>query len=221
MTTSRETVLARTRAALTGKNAHSGAIPRNYQRSVTSPPGAPETIELLIHRLFDYGALVARSTPADLPDTIASVLANSTNIVIPVGLDAAVAKACGRDGRSVSIDGEPTALSATELDCMDTVVTAARAAIAISGTVILDGAPDQGRRAITLVPDRHVVILHAHQIVTTVAEAVGMLNPVRPLTMIAGPSATSDIELERVEGVHGPRTLQVVIVTDAFAALPG
>ena len=92
------------------------------------------------------------------------------------------------------------------------MVTTARVAIAMSGTIILDGGAGQGRRAITLVPDRHIIILTADQIVETVAEAIALLNPTAPLTMIAGPSATSDIELERVEGVHGPRTLHVIII---------
>ncbi len=212
MTTSRDTVLARTRAAIAGNGRNPEPIPRTHQRSTPSAPGAPETIELLIDRLLDYKALVTRSTPADLPDTIADVLTDSATVVVPAGLDAAVAEACGRAGRVVSTDGEPTVLPAAELDAMDTVVTAARVAIALSGTIILDGEPDQGRRVITLIPDRHIVILHAQQVFSTVPEAVGILNPVRPLTMIAGPSATSDIELERVEGVHGPRTLHVVIV---------
>ena len=103
-------------------------------------------------------------------------------------------------------------LTPAALDRIEAVVTGARVAIAVSGTIILDGAADQGRRAITLVPDRHLVILSAGQVVETVAEAIALLEPSRPLTMISGPSATSDIELERVEGVHGPRTLEVIIV---------
>ena len=115
-------------------------------------------------------------------------------------------------GRTVTTDSAPQVLSPQELDAIDAVVTTARVAIAMSGTIILDGGAGQGRRAITLVPDRHIVILTADQIVETVAEAISLLNPTAPLTMIAGPSATSDIELERVEGVHGPRTLHVIII---------
>ena len=124
----------------------------------------------------------------------------------------AIAHACTGIGRTVTTDSAPQVLSPQELDAIDAVVTTARVAIAMSGTIILDGGAGQGRRAITLVPDRHIIILTADQIVETVAEAISLLNPTAPLTMIAGPSATSDIELERVEGVHGPRTLHVIII---------
>ena len=135
-----------------------------------------------------------------------------TSVVIGSGLEQEIADACADEGRIVTVDSAPEVLSAQQLDFIDAVVTTARVAIALSGTIILDGGDGQGRRAITLVPDRHVIILTADQIVETVAEAIALLTPAAPMTMIAGPSATSDIELERVEGVHGPRTLEVIIV---------
>ena len=104
-------------------------------------------------------------------------------------------------------------LSAAELDTFDVVITRAAVAIAETGTIVLDGSPDQGRRTISLVPDYHLCVVEAGQVVHLVPEAVARLSVGRPLTWISGPSATSDIELERVEGVHGPRTLEVVLVT--------
>jgi len=111
----------------------------------------------------------------------------------------------------VSVD---SGLSATELDAFDAVVTRAAAAIAETGTIILDGSPGQGRRAISLVPDYHLCVVAASQVVHRVPDAVAMLagSARRPLTWISGPSATSDIELNRVEGVHGPRTLEVILL---------
>jgi L-lactate dehydrogenase complex protein LldG len=175
-------------------------------------PGSEHVIELLVDRLVDYKALVNRVANADLPGAVDTALSGQSGVVIAPDLDPAIAAACGLGGRTVTADSAPTALTAQELDAIDAVVTTARVAIAMSGTIILDGGPGQGRRAITLVPDRHVVILTAEQVVETVPEAVALLTPTAPLTMIAGPSATSDIELERVEGVHGPRTLHVIIV---------
>lgn len=209
---SRESVLARVRAALGNDAPAVTAVPRDYIRRGTLEPGSPAVIDLLVDRLVDYKAIVHRVAARDLPLALAEALADTHSVVIAPDLDPQMAQACALSGRTVTTDSAPTALTAAELDSIDAVVTTARVAIAMSGTIILDGGAGQGRRAITLVPDLHAVILSAEQIVETVAEAIGLLTPTAPLTMIAGPSATSDIELERVEGVHGPRTLHVIVV---------
>jgi L-lactate dehydrogenase complex protein LldG len=209
---SRETVLGRIRSALAADTTPPPPIPRDYIRVGDHPPGSPPVLELMIDRLVDYKAHVREISPDQLADAIDTALADQRSVVLAPDLDPAIAAAAARSGRTLTTDGTPTVLNPAELDRIDAVVTTATVAIALSGTITLDGGPGQGRRAITLVPDFHLVVLHAEQIVHTVPEAIARLDPVRPLTMIAGPSATSDIELERVEGVHGPRTLSVLIV---------
>jgi len=178
---------------------------------------AAELMDLLAGRLADYRAHVVRATAAELPGVIAAALRRrgARRVVVPAGLSVpgvstvAELAAIVPDIETVADDG----LSAGQLDGFDGAVTAAAAAIAETGTIVLDAAaPDQGRRAISLVPDYHLCVVRAGQVVELVPEAIAALAGATTLTWISGPSATSDIELERVEGVHGPRTLEVILV---------
>lgn len=166
-------------------------------------------LDLLAERLTDYRASVRRTTPERLAATVAVALTErgARRVVVPPGLDLPALP----DGvEAVTDDG----LSPPDLDALDGVITGAAVAIAETGTIVLDGSPGQGRRAITLVPDYHLCLVHAGQVVELVPEAIERLAPHagQPLTWISGPSATSDIELSRVEGVHGPRTLEVILI---------
>ncbi len=202
--TARDEVLARIRAAL-GATRQSTEVPRGYR--LRGEASAGELLGLLAVRLADYRATVRRTTEAQLADTICAALAErgARRVVVPPGLSLPPLPA---GLQAVADHG----FAAADLDTFDGAVTAAAVAIAETGTIVLDGSPDQGRRAITLVPDYHLCIVRADQIVALVPEAIARLNPDRPLTWISGPSATSDIELQRVEGVHGPRTLEVILV---------
>jgi L-lactate dehydrogenase complex protein LldG len=214
--TAREEVLARIRAAIAPATARSEAaaeIPRDYRTTGGHAPGSDFALDRFAERLSDYRAGVHRTTAADLAVTLASTLGGDLSVVVPAGLAAELRAACSSNDRLVRIDGEPGLLTATELDDLAAVVTNCRVGIAETGTIVLDGAPDQGRRALTLVPDHHVVIVFADQVVMSVPESLARLEPTSPLTFISGPSATSDIEFKRVEGVHGPRVLDVLVVT--------
>jgi L-lactate dehydrogenase complex protein LldG len=166
-------------------------------------------LDLLTERLIDYHSKVRRTSPDQLGPAIRSALAErgARRLVLPPGLD--LPGLDRPDGIQLVVDD---GLSAPALDAFDGVITSATVAIAETGTIVLDGSPGQGRRALSLIPDYHLCILHAGQVVALVPEAVERLAPGRPLTWISGPSATSDIELDRVEGVHGPRTLEVILV---------
>jgi L-lactate dehydrogenase complex protein LldG len=203
----RTEVLSRIQSAL-GPDPQVVEVARGYRTSGEHPPGAPELLDLLHDRLVDYKARVTRCTAGELPDTVAAVLtrrAPAGHLVVPPDLPAD-----WTGGADVLRDDGTT--STDELDTVVGVVTACAVAVAETGTIVLDARPDQGRRALSLVPDLHVCVVRADQVVQTVPEALQRLDPRRPLTWISGPSATSDIELDRVEGVHGPRTLEVVLV---------
>ncbi|MDG4758090.1 MULTISPECIES: LUD domain-containing protein [unclassified Micromonospora] len=195
----RDLVLGRLRAAL-ASGAHAPVeVPRDYRHTGTLD------LDQLVERLTDYRAHVHRVVEAAVADTIADILPAGGTVVVPPGLPPAW------------LPPTVTALPDDGLDNMrigaaDAVVTGAAVAVAQTGTVVLDGSPDQGRRVLSLLPDRHVCVLRADQVVATVPEALARLTPHRPLTWISGPSATSDIELIRVEGVHGPRQLHVILL---------
>ena len=217
----RDEMLGRVRSALGRREPDQISVPRDYRHHGAHPPGDAALLDLLAERLADYRAHVWRTTPDDVAATVARALTHGLasaaaragdgprdrpRIVVPPQLPQVWMAEADVD---VITDGH---LDTAVLDGCDGVVTASAVAIAETGTIVLDGAPDQGRRAITLVPDLHVCVVRAEQVVATVPEGVADLDPTRPLTWISGPSATSDIELDRVEGVHGPRTLEVVLV---------
>ena len=190
------------------------AIPRDYIRVGAHPPGSQPVVADMVEKLEDYSAdVVLAPRDEQILDAVDELLGPARTVVVPCGLPGAYKRAAARRGRVVHEDSREAPIPTLELDGIDAVVTCARVAVSLSGTIILDGEPDQGRRAITLVPDTHVVVLEREAIMPTVPQAVDVLgrNPARPTTWIAGGSATSDIELVRVNGVHGPRRLKVVI----------
>ena len=188
-------------------------VPRVYRRS--SDMTAAQRLEQLVDRLVDYKANVFLTPTSDVAARLAELLAGSASIVVPHGLEQEWLAALKNDAGTlaVHVDSPESRLTVAELDAVDAVVTAAATAVSETGTIMLDGSDDQGRRIISLVPDRHICILRAGDIVEVLPEAIARLEATRPQTWISGPSATSDIELERVEGVHGPRTLDVIILT--------
>jgi L-lactate dehydrogenase complex protein LldG len=198
----RDAILAAVRSATAG-----GAVPepveRTYRRDGVR--SRPERIALFAERVGDYRATVRRVAASELQQAIDELAPG--RIGIPAGLPLE-----WRPAGAVEDHG----LTPQELDALDGVVTGCTVAIAETGTLVLSGGPSEGRRALTLVPDLHLCVVLAAQVVETVPQAFDALRDSarRPLTFVSGPSATSDIELERVEGVHGPRNLIVVIVEE-------
>ena len=191
------------------------ALSRRYLRA-HHDPAAHDIAALFAERAADYRAVVERVPEAGLAAAIARVLAARSaaapgSFVVPGELPAGwLAELPGE----ITLARDVPPLPAAELDRMSGVVTGCAVAIAETGTIILDhgpGAPGQGRRALTLVPDFHLVVVREDQVAADLADAFARLDPARPHTLISGPSATSDIELIRVEGVHGPRNLHVLL----------
>jgi L-lactate dehydrogenase complex protein LldG len=194
----RDAVLARVRDALAGA-AVTDDVPRAYRRRGTLPREA--VVARFVERVADYGAEVVE------PDAVPALLAGC-RIGIPADLPTELRPV---GPALVEDDG----LDPAALDALDGAFTTCAAACADTGTIALSGGPGEGRRALTLVPDLHVCVVRADQVVETVPELMAGLEPLaregRPIVLVSGPSATSDIELERVEGVHGPRRLVVVL----------
>lgn len=195
----RDEILGRVRAALTGVEPDTDPV--------AALPGArpSDPVGHFAERVADYRATVVRVAAGELAAAVGAAVPAGTRVVVPPGVPDDV-----RAGLTDPIPDD--GLSAADLDTIDAVVTGCRVGIAETGTIVLDHEPDQGRRVLTLVPDRHVCVVRADQVVADVPEAMALLDPARALTWISGPSATSDIELDRVEGVHGPRQLYVIVV---------
>ena len=216
----RDEILARVRAAVADVTTEPGARAEVPVTEAAST-GPAETLELFAENVADYRATVIRVDGAGGAAGIGTALAHAlhergcTSAVVPEGLDPVWRRAVEA---VLAVRGEADATSSSVLDRIDAVITGAAVGIATTGTIVLDHGADQGRRELTLVPDTHVCVIRADQVVHDVPEAVSRLRTEmgrqRALTWISGPSATSDIELQRVEGVHGPRTLIVVLVSE-------
>jgi L-lactate dehydrogenase complex protein LldG len=207
MSTPREEILARIRAARSVAPFSPPAPVREYR--TRDDRSLPELLDLLAERLIDYQATVRRGP--DAAELIGAALSarGPADLVVPAGVPAEWRR--GIPSAVQQVADEPP-LSAGALDEIGGVLTGCRVAIAETGTLVLDAGADQGRRMLSLVPDYCLAVVRPDQVVAGVPGALGRLDPARPLTWVSGPSATSDIELSRVEGVHGPRTLEVLLL---------
>jgi L-lactate dehydrogenase complex protein LldG len=204
MSAGREAMLSRIRAALADRPAPP-AVPRDYRR--TLDPGV-DVVALFAERAADYRATVTRVPTAGLATAVADALRERgvRRLLVPAGLPASWLSAADIE----QVPDDPP-LDVLDLDRVDGVISGCTVGIAVTGTIVLSTGPGQGRRALTLLPDYHICVVRVEQIAGTVPEALTRVDATKPQTWISGPSATSDIELNRVEGVHGPRTLHILI----------
>ncbi len=225
MTNSKGMILKRIQFALRKENglksqwsgmepSHRG-IDRKYETH--SKLGKEERLRLFTDRVSDYKADVTRAEESDLPEVIANICAAEQvkKLVIPTGIDARWLP--DKSSGIALISDEPEPLSVREIDQSDAVLTGCFRAVAQTGTIVMTGGAGQGRRMLTLLPDFHICVVRTDQVVGIIPEVIWELDTMirekkAPVTFISGPSATSDIELDRVEGVHGPRRLHVVMV---------
>jgi L-lactate dehydrogenase complex protein LldG len=211
----REEMLYRIRTALldvpAGEQPQDVAVARDYRRSETVP--REEVVERFAERVAEYKVTVRRIDAASLPEAIATACTERSvrRLVIPMDLPEHWLPG------GVELLRDHNTLTCEQLDTSDGVLTGCALGIAQTGTIVLNDGAHQGRRVITLLPDYHLCVVSEDQVVDLVPEAIEGLHDAvfrqrRPITFISGPSATSDIELNRVEGVHGPRTLDVLVV---------
>jgi L-lactate dehydrogenase complex protein LldG len=211
--TTREVILSRVRAGLsdvpTAEDPGDVVVQRGYLRALDV-----DVVERFVERISEYKTTVRRVSHSDVSQAIAEQLSlrGLRRIAVPADLP--------DEWRPAHTDFVTGALDAPALDQVDGALTGCALAIAETGTIVLDGGRCQGGRALSLVPDYHLCIVGERQIVGTVPEAMALIAPtirrmLRPVTFVSGPSATSDIELSRVEGVHGPRTLDVLVLSEA------
>jgi L-lactate dehydrogenase complex protein LldG len=205
----RDDVLGRIRTALGEPRRPPAEVVRDYRTADDRPAGDPALLDLLADRLEDYRATVLRCAPEAIGTTVAAALDAglatgwaAADVVVAPGVPAD-----WRPAGTTQDDGRP----AVELAAFAATLTGVAVAIAETGTLVLDGSPLSGRRALSLLPDCLVCVVRGEQVVGGVPNGLAEVDPTAPLTMVSGPSATSDIELSRVEGVHGPRTLLVVL----------
>lgn len=222
MSETRKVILGRVRAALSNGGDGGGAersrpepppVPRDYRTVGDLDPSA--IADLFAERVAEYGADVLRTGPEGHAAAIGAAAAahDADRLGVPPGLPAAWRP---REIEAVPDEG----LAIAELDALDGALTGCAAAIAETGTILLDGGERSGRRALTLIPDLHVCVVEEGQVAQLVPEGLTRLDPTAPITLVSGPSATSDIGFERVDGVHGPRRLVVILLSAVPDARP-